>query len=337
MDALTGRTRLARAFRFVEAFLRDLSETRTTGMAAEMAFWVFLSLVPLAAVAGLVIAKIALSSAEVSSLLASLPPQMRQLIQTQLTEVAAWNGGSVGAPAAVVFVWLASGGVHAVFELLELKAGVRRPWWRRRLIAIVTCAGLSLGTAVIAVLFAGVSRILGLVRGIFPLAGLEREGGWLDSGVRFAFGIAAAVGLVAGLYWAAVPRGARRRFLVWPGAVLAVGLQALLGYGYVFYLSEVGVRSAYQAGLSIVGVTLMALYLFALALLVGAEFNHVLSRDDTRDQPERYSLPLRERAAPSRKPIGTGDGPGDDRSSRGAPVDATAGRQPSSRMPPTAR
>jgi uncharacterized BrkB/YihY/UPF0761 family membrane protein len=65
---------------------------------------------------------------------------------------------------------------------------------------------------------------------------------------------------------------------VFPGAVLATGLQALLGYGYVFYLSKVGAGSAYQAGLSIIGVTLMALYLFAVALLAGAELNAFIAK-----------------------------------------------------------
>jgi uncharacterized BrkB/YihY/UPF0761 family membrane protein len=55
-------------------------------------------------------------------------------------------------------------------------------------------------------------------------------------------------------------------------------MQALLGYGYIFYLSRVGAQSAYQAGLSIIGVTLIALYLFSVALLVGAELNHVLAK-----------------------------------------------------------
>jgi uncharacterized BrkB/YihY/UPF0761 family membrane protein len=69
---------------------------------------------------------------------------------------------------------------------------------------------------------------------------------------------------------------------VWPGAFVAVGLQSVLGYGYVFYLSKAGTGSAYQAGLSIIGVTLMALYLFAIALLVGAHLNHQLAHPKIR-------------------------------------------------------
>ena len=66
-----------------------------------------------------------------------------------------------------------------------------------------------------------------------------------DSAMRTSLGMVTAVGLVAGLYFIGVPRRARRRVPVIPGALLAVGLQALLGYGYVFYLSKVGIQSAY--------------------------------------------------------------------------------------------
>src|SRR5205814_3045123 len=96
----------------------------------------FLALIPLAAVAGLVLARLAVGSERVPELLASLPPEMRELIVQQLATVAAWNGGRVAAPAALVFLWLASGGMHAVFDVLEVKAGVGRPWWKKRLIAL---------------------------------------------------------------------------------------------------------------------------------------------------------------------------------------------------------
>jgi membrane protein len=263
---------------WVKAFVREVLDSRTTGMAAEMAFWLFLSLIPLAAVAGLVAAKIAVGSADVAAMVDSLPPETRRLVSRQLEHVAAWRGGAVGAPAVVVFFWLASGGIHSVFQLLEVKAGMSRPWWKKRLIALVACLGLSIGTAMIAVLAGGLRRVLGFLHGAVSSAGLERQAGLFDSAVRTSLGMVTAVGLVAGLYYIGIPRRARRHVPVVPGALLAVGLQVMLGYGYVFYLSKVGIQSAYQAGLSIIGVTMIALYLASFALLVGAALNAMLAR-----------------------------------------------------------
>jgi membrane protein len=276
--APSRRVHYGSALFWIRAFGKEIVESRTTGMAAELAFWLFLSLIPLAAVAGLVAAKIAVSSADVAVLLDSLPPETRTLVARQLRDVAGWKGGAVGAPAAVVFFWLASGGIHSVFDLLEVKAGAWRPWWKKRLIALGACLGLSVGTAIIAILAGGLRRVLALFRGAASFVGFEHEAGIVDAAFRTTLGMLTAVGLVAGLYYIGIPRRARSRVPVLPGACLAVGLQTLLGYGYIFYLSQVGVASAYQAGLSIIGVTLIALYLFSVALLIGAELNHVLAK-----------------------------------------------------------
>jgi membrane protein len=279
--ALGGRRRWGGPFAWLREFIGELERARITGMAAEMAFWLFLSLVPLAAVAGLVVAKIAVSSTALASLLAALPVETRELISRQLQQVAAWNGGSVAAPAAVVFVWLASGGVHAVFDVLEVNAAVSRPWWKKRALALATCVALSIGSAVIVLVATGLTRAVAFLRGTMPIAEFESQvhvKGLLESTFRVGFGLLTALGLVAGLYFVGVPRSVRRRTPVLPGALLAVALLAGLGYGYIFYLSKVGAHSAYQAGLSIIGVTMFALYLFSVALLVGAELNHLLAR-----------------------------------------------------------
>jgi membrane protein len=272
---------LANALAWLKDFYAEIDRSRTTGRAAEMAFWLFLSLVPLAAVAGLVAAKVAVSSAEITSLLNSLPAQTRDLVARQLNEAAALKGGTVAAPAVVVFVWLASGGIHAVFDVLEVQASSPRPWWKKRAFALASCIALSVGMAIIAVMATGLSRVLDFLRGTMPIAEIESRThmtGFLDTAFRLTVGGLTALGLVAGVYFVGVPREERRRTRVLPGAILAVALQSALGYGYAFYLSKVGVSSAYHAGLSIIGVTLIALYLFSIALLVGAELNQVLAK-----------------------------------------------------------
>jgi len=229
-----------------------------------------------------VLARLALQSDIAAQLLRSVPAEMRKLVSEQLGEVAAWNGGSVAAPAALVFVWLASGGVHAVFELLEVKAGCSRPWWKKRLLAMATCIALAVGTAVVAAVSIGMSRVTLLLRGIIPFEAGATETTVESAALRLVIGFGAALVLVAGLYWVGAPKVSRVKRHLWPGAFLAVALQSALGYGYVFYLAKSGSGSAYQAGLSIIGVTMMALYLFGIALLVGAQLNHRLGHPKLR-------------------------------------------------------
>src|SRR5258708_1404784 len=112
------RARLA----WVKELWDHMTRARTLGLAAETAFWIFLSLVPLAAAGALLAARFALhNSSVVSPALEALPGPARDLAWDELARVAKWNGGSVGPVAAIVFVWLASSGVHAVFDAFEVE------------------------------------------------------------------------------------------------------------------------------------------------------------------------------------------------------------------------
>jgi membrane protein len=249
-------------------------DSRLFGRAAEMAFWLFLSIVPLAIVAGLVLAKIAVRNVDaVPQALSSLPHETRDLLAGELRRVASWHGGAVGAPATVVFVWLASTGAHAIFDALEDAPGAKRPWWKKRLLAIATCVALSVSVAFLAVVVTGLDWLADVLS--LSLA----ESSLLKQMTRWLIGPVCAVAIVAGLYFVGVPRAARKSMPVLPGAIVAVALQSVMGFAYKAYLSEVGAASAYQAGLTAIAVTLTALYLFATALLVGIHVN-VFLRDN---------------------------------------------------------
>jgi membrane protein len=269
----------SRALQWVKLFLASLGRSRTFGLAGEMAFWLFLSLIPLAAVAGLVVAKVAATRTEVvGPLLGTLPPAVRELIAGELGKVSAWNGGAVAPIAALTFFWLASSGIHAVFDGLELETeSAPRPWWKKRALAVATSIALSIGVASVALLGAGIEWFQRLAQSTAAIDTLPAFATSAASTVfRLALAAVIAIASVSGLYFVGLPRRARRRMPILPGAVLAVGLQAALGLGYGFYVRTLGDGGAYQAGLAVIGVTLMALYLFSSALLIGVELNQIL-------------------------------------------------------------
>lgn len=264
-----------RALHWGKIVFANLGRSRTLDIATEMAFWLFLSLLPIAAVAGFVAARFAMSdSGATSSLLSTVPPAVRELLTKELANVSAWNEGAVAPLAAGTFIWLASSGIHAVFDGLEIETeATARPWWKKRLLAIAACLLLSVGVAAIAVLSVGLGWIQKLAAGAMPTNVVSSV---VSIVIRTAISAAIAVALVAGLYTIGLPRRARKRMPVLPGAIVAVVLQAALGIGYGAYVRHAGDSGAYQAGLAVIGVTLMALYLLCLALLVGVEVNQVL-------------------------------------------------------------
>jgi membrane protein len=283
----------------------ELMRARTFGLAAEMAFWLFLSLLPLAAVAGLVAARLALSdSGLLSPLVGSLPATSRDLVSRELASVAAWNGGKVGLLAAGVFLWLASSGIQSVFEGIEIETeSAPRPWWKKRLLALASCLGLSVGLAAITLLSTGVSWLWRLAGAALP--------GWVtgpaaDLGAELGplAGVALGVAMVAMTYRIGLPAPTRRTMPLLPGAALAVALQLALGLGYRLYLGRAGNGGAYQAGLATIGVTMTALFLACVALLVGVEVNQMIGK---RRPPAPTPPP---QATPAATPTATHLSPG---------------------------
>jgi membrane protein len=274
MAAVVARRVIASAHRRLGPLLRVIARARTLGLAAEMSFWLFLSLVPLAAVAGLIAARLAMRHEPfVGSLISSVPADVRHMIEDQVKSVANWSGGV--APVALgMFVWLAASGVHAVFDALEVQSGTARPWWMKRVLALLTCVGLSVGVAVLGFLAIGLERIEALAGRALPIG--HAEASVASSVARYASGFAIAIGMVAALYRIGIPREARYRTYVWPGTLLAVALIGLLGFCYRLYVSRMGTGDAYLGSLGIIGVTMTTLWLFSIALLLGTALNTVL-------------------------------------------------------------
>ncbi len=273
---------LASPLAWVKCLLTRLDANRALGLGAEMAFWLFLSLLPLAAVAGVVAAKLAVGNWSIAApVLNSLPETTRELLAGEMGKMAAWNGGKVGIGAGAMFIWLASSGVHSVFDGIEIEANsTPRPWWKKRLAAILSCIALSIGVALLTVLSTGLGWMWHYVGGATLFHALKFESSTVGQIVRLGIGFAISFGLVTGLYWVALPRATRKSMPLAPGALMAIGLQLVIGFIYGLYITKTGDGGAYQAGLASIGVTLMALYLLCVVMLVGIEVNQMLGEHE---------------------------------------------------------
>jgi len=150
-----------------------------------------------------------------------------------------------------------------------------RAWWRKRALAFFSCIAFSMGVALIAFLGAG-AKVVEKFLGKLPYTELIPDA--VGLAVRLAIGFAIAVGIIAGLYRVAVAGATRERIPPLPGPIAAVIVQSILGFGYGTYVRRAGDGGAYQAGLAVIGITLMALYLLCISLLVGVAINVVLGQ-----------------------------------------------------------
>lgn len=266
------RDAAARVIRQTVKWLRRyVGRKRVFGLAAEVAFWLFLSLLPLAAVGGLIAAKLAVGrDAALGSWLGGVPASTRELLTKEVSHLAASNGSTLGPFSTVIFLWLASSGIHSLFDAFDAMTNRRRSWVRKRIAALASCVVLAIGGAALALLGRGVVW----ARALLDLS--ERPlPGTVGVFVRVAGGSLLVLGIVTGLYAIGVPsRPWEGRVLpILPGAVLATLLQAVLAFAYSLLIRMTGDGSAYLAGLATIGVTMTVVYLEVLSILLGLTVN----------------------------------------------------------------
>jgi membrane protein len=270
--------------------------------AAAIAFWFFLSLVPLLVLVGFFVGHVARTrgvDALVGPLLDVVPAAADAVVHREVERLAGGPVVSLAPVGVAGYLWTASSGLHNLMDVLETAAQARRrPWWKQRAIALGwVILGLAT-TCIVAWLLVrmesvvsehshqSVARLQGALRRRTPKA-------WNTPGEQI---VAAAVMLVvgmaflAGFYRFAIEHSPRVRRSIWPGTVSAVA--SWLGVSWVFgaYVVSIADYALYYGSLAAVAVLLVWLYLTSLSLVVGAEVNAQLehrSRRTSKNARER--------------------------------------------------
>ncbi|MDP8922201.1 MAG: YihY/virulence factor BrkB family protein [Chloroflexota bacterium] len=252
------------------------------GMAAELAYWFFLSLFPffifLAALGGFV--AVAFDVGDPTQRLVDLlgdrmPPEATRLIRPQIEDVVANQDPGTLSLGLLAAIWVATSGANATIKATNRAYDVRetRPAWKRYLLALVTT--LVTGTVLVvafAVFVAG--EVFG--QAIAAAVGL---GGAFRLAAEAARWLGVVVLLLAGsglLYWVAPNVRLRLRWVV-PGALLFTVGWLVATYLFALYVARFGSYSATYGTLAGVAVLLVWFYLTAFVLLAGAELNAVIN------------------------------------------------------------
>jgi membrane protein len=128
-----------RAFRIGRRFVRGLMDHDAFGAAASIAFWIFLSFVPLLVLLGFLVGQVARVrgvDALIGPILEIVPGTAEGLVGKELQRLAGANA-SVAPVGVAGFLWTASSGLHNLMDVFETAMKVtRRPWWKQRVIAL---------------------------------------------------------------------------------------------------------------------------------------------------------------------------------------------------------
>lgn len=278
--------------------VRSTIDDRVTGLAAEMAFFALLSMVPLVVALGASLGWMELLlGAEAVERGRQAVAQgldtvfsrdvaegvMQPLVEGLLEE----QRGGVALSSVAVSIWLASRVFTATIRALDLAYNVqeRRSLLQQRLLALLL-AVLAVVIGSLTVLFVVLGPLFGTAGQIATRLGFGQMFQFVWGVVRWPALLLLAVGMFATVYHYGPSRRAPWRESV-PGAVLGVVLWLGSTVGLRAYLATFGSPTGgFTAGdeavlLGVVGAVVAAVlwtYVSAIALLVGGELNAVLLR-----------------------------------------------------------
>ena len=261
----------------VRRTVQEIDEDHCVGLAAQLAFYFLLALFPallfLVALVGFVPVENALGELLVT-IGTVAPRELVELLRGQLSQIATGSHVSLVTLGIIGAIWSSSAAMVAIVDALNHAYDVAewRPWWKRRLVAIL----LTIALAVFII------TALALVL-VGP--GLVSWGArWLpvtpSVSLRWALGrwplmILCVVFGVDLIYYFAPNRRARWVWIT-PGSLLATGLWIGSSFAFKAYIVNFADYSATYGAIGGAIVTMLWFYLSSLAVLIGAELNGVI-------------------------------------------------------------
>lgn len=253
---------------------KELGEDNLTVVAAGVAFYFLLSVVPLLAamisIFGLV-ADPALVQETVLSTAAVLPEETRAVLESQLMQISAGTEDSLslGVMSGILLsLWSAAYGTNALMVGLNVAYDARET---RHIVLRYLISFALLGAGMIPAMV-GIT-VLAVVPVMLAAWGLNGVGGFVDEVLKWPLMALAFLLYLTVLYRFGPSRPAERTIYVGPGSVLATTLWVAVTLGFANYVSTFSTYTETYGSLAGVIVTLIWLWLTALVILVGAELN----------------------------------------------------------------
>jgi membrane protein len=257
---------------------RELLRTKAFDVAAGVAFWSMMSMLPLLMMVVALITLLPIPSLlpQLLGVLAILvPPTSLTMVEKMAGTLLTPHGGVLSF-AIIGYIWSATGGFTSLISALNIAYDVKveRTWLRDRLQALIltfTSGGL-LALSLFA-LIAG-PHFGHLLTQIFPMpAAFEKM--W--PGLRIAIVFLCFVVALVLVYFLGPNMRQRFRSTV-PGALFAIALWFVGSAGLSWYLNHFAHYSRLYGGMGAVIGLMFWVYLTALAILIGAELNAELAK-----------------------------------------------------------
>jgi membrane protein len=278
--------------------LKEFSADQMPLLAAGVAFYAFLSLVP-SLIAAMLIYGLVTDPSEVKTqiqdLSGVLPTEARSLLDAQLTSLAATSqtGLSFGVVISLLLaLWSASGGTGNLITAVNLAYDEKetRGFVKRKLLAL----GLTLGAILFFAVAVTLVAVFPAVANAMELTGAARFG---VEALRWVL-LLVLLGIALGVLYKVAPSRDDPKFK-WAsvGAVVATVVWILAAIGFSLYVNNFGSYGKTYGSLAGVVVLLLWLWLSVVAVLLGAEVNAEAEKQTVKDTTTGPDKPMGERGA----------------------------------------
>ena len=258
----------------VRRTFRETIDDDCLGLAAQLAYYLFLALFP-AILFLLAVASFFPLNNLTDDIGRTLGPivsaEVLQLIQDQMQRLANAESGGLLTFGVMGALWSSSAGLVSLVGALNRAYDIveSRPWWRVRLVSIALTLGMAVFVlCALSLVVAGpaLARYLGNTAGLGPAF----TWAWLVLQWPLAF---AMVSTGIGLAYYFGPDAEQEWAWITPGAIVATALWLVVSLAFKFYVSRFTDYNASYGAVGGVMVLMLWFYLSALAILVGAEMN----------------------------------------------------------------
>ncbi len=259
--------------------LRALAIGDHLSKAAAIAFYALLSLVPAMSVLVTVYGLFAEQSRVVGQLgpfLAVLPEAAATLVREQAERIAGSPREQLSLTLVLSFLiacWGANSATKALFDTLNRISGLTETRSFLQLNAISLLTTLSL-----AALFALLMASLALLPTLSLIAPWLKQDWAIVAWLRWPLIAVLSYALIKAIYWVGLAKTPPESEWLAPGALLAVALGLALSVGFGAYVSRIASYTATYGSLAAIVIFLTWLWLSALAVILGAQFNASIAR-----------------------------------------------------------
>jgi membrane protein len=261
----------------VKRTVKEIGDDNCLGLAAQLAFYFLMALFPallfLVALLGYLPVENALS--ELLAALGTVAPQeLVRLLRGQLAQIAEGRQVSLLTLGIIGAIWSSSAAMVSIIDALNRAYDVTewRPWWKRRLLAMLLTVALALFIIIaLTLLLVGPAMAFRLANWL----GLGSAVALLWALIRWPVILFCVVFSVDLVYHFAPNRRGRWVWIT-PGSVLATALWIVSSFAFRVYVANFGDYTATYGAIGGAIVTMLWFYVSSIAILIGAELNGVI-------------------------------------------------------------